>query len=339
MRLAEAFSQNNSFLPLAGVQPAEAGRPVARERGTSSKIRELLSAQAGLTILWDEPLARHTTFRVGGPVAALVEPENETALAALIGRLRESGVPIVLIGGGSNLLAPDAPMDLVAIRLGEGFSTLHEETAEERLLVAGAGVRSSRLLGYCIREGLSGLEFLTGIPGTIGGALIMNAGTSAGCMADGLGWIDCLGPEGRRVRLERSDLHPRYRSMGLPADCIVLAASLRVERSTPQAVKAEATRLMVGRRKSQPHGLPSAGCIFKNPPEAAAGALIERAGLKGFSIGEALVSTRHANWIVNRGKASAADILALIRHIEREVFARFGVQLEREVRILGEDGA
>jgi UDP-N-acetylmuramate dehydrogenase len=331
-----ALSRNDSLLP--GCAPAAGERHGKGEASSlRTRIAKAVAAQPDLDLFWDEPLARHTTFRVGGPVAALIEPQTERALSALLVRLRESRIPYAILGGGSNLLAQDGPMELVAIRLGRGFATVSEEIGDARQLVVGAALHTGRLVAHSIREGLSGLEFLTGIPGTMGGALFMNAGTASGSLADGLAWIDGLDSDGKRRRLDRAEISPRYRSMGLPDEWVILAAGLRVHRSTRAAVKAEVARIMAGRRKTQPHGQPSAGCIFKNPPGAAAGALIERAGLKGFAIGGAEVSPRHANWIVNTGGASASEILALIRHVEATVFERFGIQLEREVRILDED--
>lgn len=290
-----------------------------------------LQTVQGVAFKWQEPLSSHTTFRVGGPISCLAEPLSEDALLALMARIRELTLPCFILGGGSNILAPDTPWHAVSISLRSCSARV--AGAGPAIYAAGAGLRLSGWLRFCAANGLAGMEFLTGIPGTIGGALVMNAGTREGSIAESLVWIDILDGQGRRHRLQRKDLQPGYRSMGLQKDWTVLGASFRLRQSTPQAVRDTLRQFMVRRKQTQPLGLPSAGCIFKNPEGFSAGALIDKAGLKGMRIGDAEISEKHANWIVNRGEAKARDIRALIRYVQAEVHRRFGIPLELEIQV------
>lgn len=300
----------------------------------------LLEGLSGLDVRWNEPLAHYTTFRVGGVARCLVRPESESALIQLMGRVRSQEAPYVVLGGGSNVLAPDEGLERMVIQLADCSAELRtagpgEGEGEGVEVVVGAGAPMRRLLRFCLRERLSGLEFMVGIPGSVGGALVMNAGTGREALADALRWIEVLDGQGRLKRVERGDLRPAYRSMGLSRDWIVLRGGFSLKclqnGSTSRQVLSETMR---SRKASQPLGLPSAGCIFKNPPGFAAGFLIDRAGLKGFRIGDAAVSEKHANWIVNHGNARARDILDLIEHIEKVVLEEFGVCLQREIHLL-----
>lgn len=285
----------------------------------------------------DEPLAAHTTFRVGGPVSCFAVPRTEEALTGLLREVRELGVPHVILGGGSNILAPDGPSDLLVVKLSPACSgAVRIEDAGEgrKRAYAGAGAGLSGFLGFCRKNGLGGLECLAGIPGTVGGALVMNAGTRDGCISDALIKVDVLDREGERRELEKAELPIAYRSLGLPEGCVVMGGHFLLEESAPSAIEARMADILRRRKLSQPQGFPSAGCVFKNPPGQSAGALIERAGLKGCRMGDAEVSEKHANWIVNRGNARAEDILALIRHVEDRIRREFGVSLEREIRML-----
>jgi UDP-N-acetylmuramate dehydrogenase len=288
---------------------------------------------------WQEPLARHTTFRVGGPVTCVARPNSEEALIGLITWIRAKQIPHFILGGGSNVLAPDGPWQAVAIQLERACDAVEKcpEPAGEggELWSVGSGVRLARLLRFCLVNGLHGLEALAGIPGTVGGALVMNAGTGAGTIADAMVWISLLDAAGNRVRLGKSQLDIGYRSIHLPASSLVLGAAFRLHAGSREELRRLLRQLMRQRQDTQPHGRPSAGCIFKNPPGHSAGALIEKVGCKGLRVGNAQVSTKHANWIVNLGNARAVDILALIGLIEQRVEDEFAIKLEREVRVLG----
>ncbi len=291
-----------------------------------------------IEVRWNEPLERHTTFRVGGHARCLARPESESGLIQLMDRVRLGNIPHVVLGAGSNVLVPDQGFDGMVIQLVRcaGEIVRMDAAGGERVeLVVGAGVPMRRLLRFCLEWRLGGLEFMVGIPGTVGGALVMNAGTGQEAIGDALQWVEVLDGQGGRRRVERKDLAPAYRNMGFPKDWVVLRAmfGLRALRNGSESRRVLSEKMRF-RKATQPLGLPSAGCIFKNPPGFSAGFLIDRVGLKGFRIGDAGVSEKHANWIVNHGNARARDILDLIEHIEKLVLEEFGVCLEREIHIL-----
>ncbi len=300
-------------------------------------IRSTLESVPDVEFRFDEPLARHTTFRVGGPVRLLARPRSERALCALLKPIMETGIPFLALGGGSNVLAPDGASEMAVIQLHLAFNKLlrsEQGTQRQTVLHAGAGIKLQELIRYCIENGLKGLESLAGIPGTVGGALVMNAATPSGAISDNLLQIDLLDPDAGRRSIRREELTPGYRAMGIPEGNVVLGACFELEPCSSGILKASADLIIQNRRRTQPLRYPSAGSIFKNPPGQFAGALIDKAGLKGYRLGGAEVSRKHANWIINRGNALASDILKLIGKIENEIYTTFGVRLEREVRIL-----
>jgi UDP-N-acetylmuramate dehydrogenase len=305
---------------------------------SSDALHSLLVSLPDLELKWREPLARHTTFRVGGPVFCLVRPQTEEALVRLLRKIRMHHTPHFVLGGGSNLLPPDDEWNTLAIQLdlcSSGIFLDRDAGTSAARLSVGAGVRLPRLMRYCLKNRLGGLGLLVGIPGMVGGALIMNAGTREGSIADALIWIDVLDEQDRRQRIPRSDLSPKYRSMGLPENWVILGCCITVYSCPDDMQRTHLSAIMRERRRTQPLGWPSAGCIFKNPEGLAAGALIEKSGLKGLRMGDAEVSSKHANWIINRGHARARDVVALIESIERRIEIDFGVRLEREIRIVG----
>jgi UDP-N-acetylmuramate dehydrogenase len=304
---------------------------------SSNDLHSLLVSLPELELKWREPLARYTTFRVGGPVFCLVRPQTEEALIRLLRELRKHLVPCFILGGGSNLLLPDDEWSTPAIQLDlcSANIVLDKETGVSAAhLSVGAGVRLPRLMRYCLSNRLAGLEFLVGIPGMVGGALVMNAGTGENSIADALIWLDVVDEQDRLQRIPRSDLSPRYRCMGLPDDWVVLGCCIAVESRADDMQRVRLSAIMRERKRTQPSGWPSAGCIFKNPEGLAAGVLIEKSGLKGLRVGDAEVSPKHANWIINRGHARARDVVALIENIENRVERDSGVRLEREIRII-----
>jgi len=308
-----------------------------RSRKTRMNISSALASIPDVEFRLDEPLARHTTFRVGGPVRLLARPRSEKALFALLEPIRELDIPFIVLGAGSNVLAPDGPWEMSVIQLHLACNRLlrSEQRAEDqKVLYAGAGTKLQQLILYCIENGLEGLESLAGIPATVGGAIVMNASTSLGAISDSLVDIDLLGPHGERRSIRRDQLTPGYRTMGIPESSIVLGASFKLRPCSRDIVKARVEQIIKNRRQTQPLRFHSAGSIFKNPVGRFAGSLIEKAGLKGYRIGDAEVSRKHANWIINRGHALARDIIELVERIENEVYGTFGVRLEREIRIL-----
>lgn len=298
-----------------------------------------LEALADVELRKDEPLARHTTFRVGGPVLCLARPRSQEALFGLLGTLRQWELPFLILGEGSNVLAPDEPWNVVVVQLHLACKDLAAtgRNASGRCAVfAGAGTTLRELLSYCVPKGLQGIECLAGVPATVGGALFMNASTAWGSISDHLAYIEVLDARGDKGTILRRDLRPGYRTMPLPQNCVILGAGFELQSCAPELLKERVETILEKRRRTQPLRYPCAGSVFKNPEGQFAGALVEKAGLKGYRIGDAQISEKHANWIVNRGKATARDIIELVEKAENEVYGTFGVRLEREIRILGQ---
>jgi UDP-N-acetylmuramate dehydrogenase len=283
-------------------------------------------------ILREEPLARHGYWRVGGPVERLVFVDELAELSAL--RAEDPGLH--LLGNGSNLLVPDAGLRGTVVKLGGAFreSAVLREDGDTVWLRAGAGLQNAVLLARTAKLGLAGLGPLAGVPGTVGGAVAMNAGTALGEIADVLDAVEGLGPDGP-VTLPRAALPMRYREGGLSAGFVVTAAILRLRRAGFAEEQERIAHHLARRKATQPLDLPSCGSVFRNPPGDAAGRLIESVGLKGHTVGGAAISERHANFIVNLGGAAASDVMACIRVAWETVRARAGVTLVPEVHVLG----
>ena len=284
----------------------------------------------------EESLAVKTTLRVGGAARVYGEPANSDDLQAIVRAARAAGVPLFLLGRGSNLLVPDEGVDGVVISLGHAHWQGFEPRDGNRIWV-GAGLRLKNLCGLATKAGLAGFEFLEGIPGNVGGALRMNAGAMGGWMFDVVEEVRMMLPDGEIVTVPREKLHVGYRHCAELDEAIALGALLKPAASVTEA---DAIRRQIDvyrdkRLKSQPRD-PSAGCIFKNPPGDSAGRLIDAAGLKGERIGDAEVSTVHANFIVNRGHAHSADVISLVRLVRARVRETSGVTLEPEVLLYGQ---
>ena len=299
-------------------------------------IRRLNTIAAGEQILVNEPMAKHTTMRVGGPADVLFLPDSAGEVARALAWAGELGVPALLMGNGSNLIVRDGGVRGLVISLGERFSRIRVQGEE---LTAQAGASLKRVAAAAQEAGLSGLEFAAGIPGTLGGGVAMNAGAYGGQVSDVLVDAQVL-LDGEAVTLTRAEMEMGYRSTvplkrGLP----VLSARFRLTRDDPEAIAERARRFNALRREKQPLSFPSAGSVFKRPVGQFAGALIEAAGLKGLTVGGAQVSEKHAGFIINLGDATATDVLKLIAEVQRRVQAHAGVWLETEVRIVGTDEA
>ena len=284
-------------------------------------------------VAYGEPLARHTSLRIGGPADALVVPADLEDLRALLRFADREGIRTLVLGGGSNTLVLDGGFRGVAIILGEAFAGLEAEGTAVR---AGAAVRVSRLLAFCSRQGLAGVECLTGIPGTLGGAVRGNAGTTAGWISDRLRDVAVVLREGTVTRLAKADLQFAYRHAHLPPGAVITEATFDLESGDPGTIRRGISRLLVARNRTQPVESHSAGCMFKNPPGDSAGRLVDAAGMKGARAGDAVVSPKHANFLVNEGRARAADVLALVEAVRARVREHAGVALELEVQIVGE---
>ena len=299
---------------------------------------QMLTALRGFArddqIRLDEPMSRRTTFRVGGPADVFFLPESAEQLVKALDAARDAHVPAVVIGNGSNLLVRDKGIRGLVIALGEGFSGIN---VDGEVIEAQAGASLAKLASAAQAAGLSGLEFASGIPGTLGGGCAMNAGAYGGQLCDVL--IDArVLLDGELRTLTRDDMQMGYRtSLPLRAGGIVVSARFALTPDDPGAILERMKALNARRRDKQPLNLPSAGSTFKRPEGHFAGALIEGAGLKGRRVGGAQVSEKHAGFIVNAGGATAADILALIEIVQDAVQARSGVRLEMEVRVLGEE--
>jgi UDP-N-acetylmuramate dehydrogenase len=287
-------------------------------------------------VLWGAPLAPHTTLRIGGPAEVFAVPETEADLVAALAWAREAGRPWRVIGLGSNLLCPDEGFSGLVVTLARACSSWRLDG--DRLWV-GAGVHLAPLVARTARMGWAGLEGVAGVPGTVGGALAMNAGTPDGVMADLVRRVRVLLPDGRTCWWEPSDLAFSYRSSRLQeGDAVALEAELQLRRADPEALVRELRRRAARRRQVQPLELPNAGSVWRNPPGDYAGRLVEAAGCKGIRRGDAQVSAKHANFIVNVGRASARDVIALMAVVRAEVARRCGVRLHPEIRWLpGQD--
>ncbi len=296
--------------------------------------REALAETLGDRVRFDFPLAQCTSLRIGGPVDALATPATREEVARTLVICAAHQIPHCVIGAGFNTLALDDRLEGVALQLGK-LRRL-EERPDCSLRVE-AGVSHSQLTNFCIERGLAGLEFGCGIPGTIGGWLAMNAGIPGREVKDVVREIEVISPTGREVkRIPRAELRFVYRALrGLAPGSVILSALFSVALSDTGSVRAEVDRLLAARSNSQPLNVPSCGSVFKNPPGDFAGRLVEAAGLKGRRLGGAEISAVHANFIANRGDATAADVLALIQEAQAAVWRTAGVRLIPEVRIIG----
>ncbi len=279
-----------------------------------------------MPILRGVALAEHTTLRIGGPAEMFCAPQRPEDLAALLTRLAREGVPARLLGGGANTLAPDGGVPGAVVHTG-GLRRLFREG--ERLR-AWPGVTLPQLVRAAAESGLAGVEMLAGVPGHVGGALAMNAGSAQWGLWDEVEEVTVWEPDGEVRALRPGEIGPLYRD-GRLGGRVVLEALLRLRPEAPAAIKARQEEFLRRKNATQPVTLASAGCAFKNPPGDSAGRLVDAAGLKGARIGGAEISPLHANFIVNRGGARAADVRALLARAEEAVAERFGVRLEREL--------
>ena len=296
----------------------------------SSLAQDLRRAFPGLALRENEPMKAHCSFRIGGPAEVFAEPGSEEELCALWRYLRALGAPVTVIGNGTNLLVHDEGVRGVVVHLGERFSAI---SCENERIFACAGVTLSRLATEAKERGLAGLEFAHGIPGSLGGAVIMNAGAYGGEMKDVVTSVCYLNENGEIGETWEPGF--AYRSSRFSARGeLVLGAYLRLTPGDPEAIHARMMELWAKRSASQPLDRPSAGSTFKRPATGYAAAMIDAAGLKGARVGGAQVSEKHAGFVINTGGATFADVTALMALIQETVEKQFGVLLEPEVRIL-----
>lgn len=306
----------------------------------NKKLRRQLENLCDGAVLFDEPLARWTSFRVGGPADALVRPRTLDSLRQVLAFVRQEDIPYFVVGRGTNLVVKDGGFRGVVISLKTGFkkTTVQEAKGMNYVLVTAEGGISLPQLVRCTAEaGFSGLEFAAGIPGSVGGAIYMNAGSWGGEIKDCLQGIIGLDRGGKIRQWDRGQLSFDYRSLLSPKVSVILSGTFCLERNNPTQVQDMVSANLARKRATQPLRQPSAGSVFRNPPGMAAGKLIDMAGLKGARCGGARVSQKHTNFIVNTGKATSSDILNLLGLVRERVYACFGVKLESEVEIVGAD--
>lgn len=287
-----------------------------------------------LKYIAQEPMARHTSFRIGGPAARMAFPSSCEQVVLLMGLAEECGVTPFLLGNGTNLLASDEGINTLVIQMSEGLRGIALEEDGETI-TAEAGVSLAALGLFAWKHGLTGAEFAHGIPGSLGGGVVMNAGAYGGELKDVLTEVTALFPDGvRTLRGDEMELGYRRSFFTRHPEAVVLRAKLKLTKGDRAAIKVRMDELTAKRRASQPLELPSAGSTFKRPAGHFAGTLIEQCGLKGARVGGAEVSRKHAGFVVNAGGASCADVLALIETVQQTVFAATGVALEPEVKII-----
>jgi UDP-N-acetylmuramate dehydrogenase len=311
--------------------------PVTQDN-ESSLVQELRLI-SGVEIKVAESLARYTSMKVGGPADFFIEVTNGAALPRVLKALRRHQTNLILLGNGSNVLISDRGVRGAVVHLAGEFKRVEWlEDGEIVWATVGAAYAMTQLVREAARKGYAGLEFAEGIPGTVGGALFMNAGAYGSELEKAIDQVDGLTREGEPIRLSRNEMSFSYRDAHLPAGMVVTEVRMRLRPEDPVQISSRVRELVTKRKTSQPSGYPNSGSMFRNPPGDFAGRLIEAAGLKGKTIGRAQISERHGNFIVNLGNAKAEDIYGLMELARAEVRRRFGIELEPEVRLIGDWG-
>ncbi len=299
--------------------------------------KKKLVGLAGEKISFDCPTAQYTTFNVGGQSEALYKADDLEELRRVIVCLNKERIPYLMVGRGSNLLIKDGGIDGLVIMLKGALAAIEQESTEDLTILAGAGLSLVDLMTYCRCEGLGGLECFAGIPGTVGGAVVMNAGAFGKEFGSRVRGIQMITPQGELMMRDRTQLRFSYRRLDIEKGVVTVRARLKLHRETEETVAGRIADYLKRRKLNQPLEYMSAGSVFKNPPNEYAGRLIENAGLKGKRIGGAMISEKHANFIVNTGGAKAKDILDLLSLARAEVKKATGIELEPEIRIVGRD--
>ena len=294
--------------------------------------KNLTEKLPNVELRFDEPMSRHTSFRIGGPVAVMAFPKSGEELAEILKVSALMDIKPAILGAGTNVLAPDEGMDGLVICLKDCMGGM--EQLDETTIRVSAGVTMTRAAMFAANLGLGGMEFAHGIPGTIGGGVYMNAGAYGGEIKDICTFVDVMDKDGNITRRTAEEMKFSYRHSVLEDEGgIVLAAEFKLTPASPEDVKAKMKELQAKRSASQPLDLPSAGSAFKRPVGGFAAALIDQAGLKGYTVGGAGISTKHAGFAVNVGGATAADVRNLLSQVSDIVFEKSGIRLEPEVRI------
>ena len=299
-------------------------------------MRDLTSLQKQINsvceLKYNEPMSNHTSFRIGGEAEVMAFPKNTDELADILKRASALGVKPRILGAGTNVLAPDAPLEGIVICLKDCLDGM-QLLADDRICVM-AGVTMTRAALFAAKHGLSGLEFAHGIPGTVGGGVYMNAGAYGGEICQVFEIAVVMQPDGSLRNVSRSDMQFSYRHSILEqTGDIVVSTVFQLKKTSAEEIKAKMKELMAKRSASQPLDLPSAGSAFKRPVGGYAAALIDEAGLKGYQVGGAAISTKHAGFAVNLGGATSEDVKTLLKNVSDIVYERSGIRLEPEVRI------
>jgi UDP-N-acetylmuramate dehydrogenase len=298
--------------------------------GIINAIEQIVSAS---NVLENEPMSRHTTFRTGGPASLFIRPENKGQLVEVMALIKKLGTEFFVLGNGSNLLVSDKGFDGVVISLSK-MNDIHLEGDND--IYAEAGAMNSQIAAFARDNGLKNFEFAAGIPGTIGGAMIMNAGAYGGEMKLVTRSVTVLSPEGEIMVLDNASMEFGYRSSAIKGrGYIVISVLLSLEKGDKETITKNMQELAAKRREKQPLEFPSAGSTFKRPEGYFAGKLIEDAGLRGFSVGDAAVSEKHCGFVINKGNATSAEVYELICEVKKRVYENSGVTLEPEVIMLG----
>jgi len=302
---------------------------------TDKISREITSTARGIVRL-NEPLAKHTTFGIGGPADIFFEPADPEDLATVISRATELGINWWVLGDGANVLVSDKGVRGIVIKLGRNFAKIK---IDGNVVTAGASAKLDKLVTQTARIGLSGLECAAGIPGTVGGGIVMNAGTYHGCIGSRVESVKVIRSDGSTAELSQNEIGFRYRWSIFQSSIsdIIMQAVFRLTPADPDELMKKVEEIRARRSRNLPSCGRSAGCVFKNPDETtSAGKMIEIAGMKGARIGDAVVAEEHANFILNIGNASAYDVKTLAEKVRRAVKDKFGVELEYEIRLVGE---
>ena len=299
-----------------------------------NKYKENLNNIVSCKILFDEPLSKYTTFGIGGPADCLIYPNNSDELFIILSYCYKNNVPVVFIGSGSNLLICDQGFNGIVISLRKTFKKLTVEN--NGVILAQSGVMLGNMVKIAIQNNISGLESLVGVPGTVGGALIMNAGAYGQEISSHFIKAKTITMKGKIKNYLKNDIQFSYRHSTFPVDEILIEAMFKCKRGNQNKINNNKKTASIGRKSTQPLKFRSAGSIFKNPSnEISAGYLIDQAGLKGSNYGGASISKKHANFIINLGNAKASDVLHLIKLAKSKVFKKFNINLELEIKLIG----
>jgi UDP-N-acetylmuramate dehydrogenase len=284
-------------------------------------------------VLFDAPMRKYTSIKVGGPVDCLLFPTNVEELRKVVRYAKRRNIPFFIFGRGTNLIVKDKGIRGWVISLTQGMKKVQ---MEGEVVESEAGLSLQRLVQFTIQKGLTGFEPFFGIPGTVGGGLAMNAGAWGAELKDLLLSVSLMKEDGEVVERSRARLNFSYRSLALPSSWIILKGRFRLKRGKKEKIRERVRSYSEMRKRTQPLDYHSAGSIFKNPEEGPAGKWIEEVGLKGFRMGQAMVSDLHANFIINLGKATAEQVINLMEWVEKRIYEEKGISLEREVRVVGE---